>query len=166
MTNRVVILLFNADKVWGNLFRANSLIDHPSSSVQQLVCHFPLNRFPRCSTVGVSLAKVVYSACLPLHLLPPKTSWRPERAQSIILSLAQLWTCTQEWSSFTSPPLPSSPLRAPPASQTNPEKKRPPPKFHCYTEVTYRRSKPERGSLFPAQKHFGHSHAAHCLEMG
>lgn len=83
--------------------------EHPLSSVQQLVCHFSLNRFPRCSTIGVSLAKVVYSACLPLHLLPPKTSWRPERAQSIILGLAQLWTCSQEWSSFTSPSLPSSP---------------------------------------------------------
>lgn len=83
--------------------------NHTSLLVQQLVCHFPLNRFPRCSNIGVSLAKVVYSACLPLHLLPPKTSWRPERAQSIILSLAQLWTCSQEWSSFTSPSLPSSP---------------------------------------------------------
>ena len=97
--------------------------DHPLSSVHQIVCHFSLNRFPRCSTIGVSLAKVVYSACLPLHLLPPKTSWRPERAQSIILSLAQLWTCSQEWSSFTSPSLPLLPLHPPP-SQPNPKKKR------------------------------------------
>lgn len=143
--------------------------DHPLSAVHQIVCHFSLNRFPRCSAIGVSVAKVVYSACLPLHLLPPKTSWRPERAQSIILSLAQLWTCSQEWSSFTSPSLPLLPLHPHPF-QTNPkkkkkEKKKRPPKFHRYTEVTHRRSKPERGSLFPAQKHFGHSHAAHCLEM-
>lgn len=66
----------------------------------------------------------MYSACLPLHLLPPKTSWRPERAQSIILSLAQLWTCSQEWSSFTSPSLPSSPY-TPTLPKLTPQKKRP-----------------------------------------
>lgn len=55
-------------------------------------------------------------------------------------------------------------LLYPHPSQTN-QKKPPPLKFHCFTEVTYRRSKPDRGSLFPAQKHFGYSHAAHCFEM-
>lgn len=108
------------------------------------------NVFPRCSWIGISLAKVVYFTCLWLYLLPPKTSWRPERPQSIILCLAQLWTCSQEWSSFTSPSPSTYPLH-PHLSQTNP-KKSTPPKFQRHGKVTYRRSKLERGSLFPAQK--------------
>lgn len=107
----------------------NNRILFPSSIMMIITVKMPLppNGFPRCSCIGISLAKVVYFTCLWLYLLPPKTSWRPERAQSIILCLAQLWTCSQEWSSFTSPTPSTFPLH-PHHSQTNspPRKKVPP----------------------------------------
>lgn len=122
----------------------------PESLGQQLACGFPPNWFPRCSNIGVSMAKVVYSACLPLHLLPPKTSWRPERAQSIIFA----WPSTEpaHKNGALSLPLLSPYTPTLPITRKKGGGEREPPKFHGYTEVTHRRSKPERGSLFPAQK--------------
>lgn len=123
---------------------------------------FALNRFPRCATVGVSLAKVVYSACLPLFLLPQNQL----EARKGPIHHPQLGPALNLLTRMELFHFPFSPLLSlyPHLPQTN--QKKHPPKFHCYTEVTYRRSKPERGSLFPAQKHFGHSHVAHCLECG
>lgn len=81
---------------------------------------FALNRFPRCATVGVSLAKVVYSACLPLFLLPPK----PAGGQKGPNPSSSAWPSSEpaHKNGALSLPLLSPPLPIPPPTPNQPKK--------------------------------------------
>lgn len=135
--------------------------------VSVLVAKMPFfpDRFTRCSTVGVSPAKVVYSAFHSYYPAPPpKTSLRPERATSIMCSLAQLWTCEQEWSSFTSLLCPPTSFPTPPLSPQNEPKKHPPNSTATPRSLTGKENL--RGALyFLLGNTFSIHGLVHCLEM-
>lgn len=126
--------------------------------VSVLVARMPFfpDRFTRCSTVGVSQAKVVYSA---FHSYYPPPSRNQLEAREGHIHHVQLGPALNLWARMELFHLPTLPPYLFPNSPSFPPKrtKKAPPKFHSYAEVTHRQREPERGSLFPARKHFLHS---------